>query len=428
MYNRILKRPMFKRGGSSYEAQGTGITSPYDTPRRGYAHGVTQEEINERRANLYQDPRSDWSYAAQGFSALANPYTKKGEAKTIGEMLYEGAHDVRGSKAEGRGLEQAAELANIQSDEDILRAEEKFERDKTIASIQTTNPLLKDPSIPRQVETEQSNIIKIANANPANPGSEFELTYHGGIAQGRVTIRNLQTGDEIITAAVIPSGAFKKIEGKWDFDIAQLAAGMVYWNPMTMRWLIVENAQTSQAKEIYFDSYEAAKGGSKVKKLIEKEEKSIVSNPNASDKEIKNNEIKMKITDNLKDVELTDAVVMDEAAKAGIKLVSSKDFPTKGKAWKHYLAENEMTLEQFKRILYEKKMSDSYASLTHERGVNPDKVTEDIQVAETMATGGRAGYALGSPEPQGEEVEPDTDDLNELTSWWKSEVENSFNS
>ena len=168
MYNRILKRPMFKRGGSSYEAQGTGITSPYDTPRRGYAHGVTQEEINERRANLYQDPRSDWSYAAQGFSALANPYTKKGEAKTIGEMLYEGAHDVRGSKAEGRGLEQAAELANIQSDEDILRAEEKFERDKTIASIQTTNPLLKDPSIPRQVETEQSNIIKIANANPAN--------------------------------------------------------------------------------------------------------------------------------------------------------------------------------------------------------------------------------------------------------------------
>ena len=26
---------MFKRGGSSYQSQGTGITSPYDTPRRG---------------------------------------------------------------------------------------------------------------------------------------------------------------------------------------------------------------------------------------------------------------------------------------------------------------------------------------------------------------------------------------------------------
>ena len=138
----------------------------------------------------------------------------------------------------------------------------------------------------------------------------------------------------------------------------------------------------------------------------------------------------MKITANLKDVELTDAVVMDEAAKAGIKLVSSKDFPAKGKAWKHYIAENEMTLEQFKRILYEKKMSDSYASMTHGRGVGKviDQVTEEIKVAEKMSTGGRAGYALGSPEPQGEVLEPDTDDLNELTSWWKSEVENSFNS
>ena len=35
MYNRILRRPMFKRGGPSYQAQGTGITSGLDTPRRG---------------------------------------------------------------------------------------------------------------------------------------------------------------------------------------------------------------------------------------------------------------------------------------------------------------------------------------------------------------------------------------------------------
>jgi len=35
MYNRILRRPMFKRGGASHQAQGTGITSGLDTPRRG---------------------------------------------------------------------------------------------------------------------------------------------------------------------------------------------------------------------------------------------------------------------------------------------------------------------------------------------------------------------------------------------------------
>ena len=46
MYNRILKRPMFKRGGSSYEAQGTGITSPYDRPRKRYDVGTTQEDIS----------------------------------------------------------------------------------------------------------------------------------------------------------------------------------------------------------------------------------------------------------------------------------------------------------------------------------------------------------------------------------------------
>jgi hypothetical protein len=41
MYNRILKRPMFQRGGPSYQSQGTGITSPFDTPRGGYYDGGT---------------------------------------------------------------------------------------------------------------------------------------------------------------------------------------------------------------------------------------------------------------------------------------------------------------------------------------------------------------------------------------------------
>ena len=81
MYNRILKRPMFKRGGSSFQSQGTGITSPYDTPRKRYDVGTTQEDINERRRNLFQ-PRSEMDFAAEGFSALANPYNEKtGEAK-----------------------------------------------------------------------------------------------------------------------------------------------------------------------------------------------------------------------------------------------------------------------------------------------------------------------------------------------------------
>ena len=69
-------------------------------------------------------------------------------------------------------------------------------------------------------------------------------------------------------------------------------------------------------------------------------------------------------------------------------------------------------------------MSDTYAQVKPNRFNRNINVTEDIKVAETMATGGRAGYYPGGS------VEPDldADELNELTSWWKSEVNNSFDS
>lgn len=115
MYNRILKRPMFKRGGSSYQSQGTGITSPFDTPRKRYADGPTWEEIYEKMRTTTRDPRGDFSYASEGFSELANPYKESGEAKTIGEMLYAGASNVRGSRGKAKELERTGELAILES-------------------------------------------------------------------------------------------------------------------------------------------------------------------------------------------------------------------------------------------------------------------------------------------------------------------------
>ena len=53
---------------------------------------------------------------------------------------------------------------------------------------------------------------------------------------------------------------------------------------------------------------------------------------------------------------------------------------------------------------------------------------ETTDVAENLAGGGRAGYALGNVVNQGEELDADADELNELASWWKSEVNKSFNS
>ena len=66
MYNRILKRPMFKMGGRSYQAQGTGITSGLDTPKRGlvdgpggYAGEERLEEISKEKINVTQPRESD---------------------------------------------------------------------------------------------------------------------------------------------------------------------------------------------------------------------------------------------------------------------------------------------------------------------------------------------------------------------------------
>ena len=87
-----------------------------------------------------------------------------------------------------------------------------------------------------------------------------------------------------------------------------------------------------------------------------------------------------------------------------------------------------MTLVEFKKILEAKKHADTYEHLrTNKKKRN---VLEEVttEVASNMATGGRAGYALGNVVNQGEELDADADELNELASWWKSEVNKSFNS
>ena len=118
---------MFKRGGPSFSAQGTGITSPYDTPRKKYNIGSWGEwEDATRKAT--KDPRGDFSYAAQGFSHLGDPYKDSGEAKMISEMLHQGAGAVRASKATASDLEKKGELAILESQRGRMLAEEAHKR------------------------------------------------------------------------------------------------------------------------------------------------------------------------------------------------------------------------------------------------------------------------------------------------------------
>ena len=51
MYNRILNRPMFKLGGKTNDAQGTGITSGLDTPRsQGYEEQGVEHLVEQLSA------------------------------------------------------------------------------------------------------------------------------------------------------------------------------------------------------------------------------------------------------------------------------------------------------------------------------------------------------------------------------------------
>jgi len=144
MYNRILKRPMFKRGGPSFQAQGTGITSPYDTPRRGlvqYPGGYagkrvaplpkdfqepkTKTQIREEMQTIFETPKGQWLDDVIGsFGAYSTPYKESGEAKTIGEMGAEQAEGLTAIRKERKAKQDLAKLSGLEGElEDITTAE-----------------------------------------------------------------------------------------------------------------------------------------------------------------------------------------------------------------------------------------------------------------------------------------------------------------
>jgi len=237
---------MFKRGGSSYQSQGTGITSPYDTPRKNYDDGAWGEWEQKTR-DLTKDPRGDWSYAAQGFSELGNPYKESGDAKTIGEMLYAGAAGVRGSREKASDLAKKGELAILESQGGRMLAEEKHKRDLQLAKlkIKATQEELKRIPLARL-------ITDIAKSDPdlknATPGS-FESLFVSGIATGRAHQR--RKGADDIAVGVIETNRWKNIgtiqEPVWDYNADKLDASIPWYNPVEQRWHVFNSDEKGMA-------------------------------------------------------------------------------------------------------------------------------------------------------------------------------------
>ena len=105
MYNRILNRPMFKLGGNTVTAQGTGITSGLDVPRQGYADKSLVEQLSAIDVGVPESTRKRafWSGIGQGFGS--NP-------KTLGEALNRtvAARDQILDPAEAKAAERGFEL------------------------------------------------------------------------------------------------------------------------------------------------------------------------------------------------------------------------------------------------------------------------------------------------------------------------------
>ena len=74
MFNRTLRRPMFRRGGSA----GTGITSGLQSPRQGYSEGedvqkvTTQRDLIDKLSPRYNNQGSDF-FMGLGANILAAP-------------------------------------------------------------------------------------------------------------------------------------------------------------------------------------------------------------------------------------------------------------------------------------------------------------------------------------------------------------------
>ena len=221
MYNRILNRPMFKRGGDVIDSQGSGITSGLDTPRSNYFGGgrtigggaFTGTPMGNRTGfkNIYESvdvsvpestrKRAFWSGIGQGFGN--NP-------KTLGEALSgsvavrdqilgpaEAASAERQFQLDKGGIEKAydrgtAELitelegkvdikvAQIQAESSptaqrIKLLREKFTKDD--GTIDTSNPeyiAQRDTIINEFSKTQAANKLMIAILNAGMATNETD--------------------------------------------------------------------------------------------------------------------------------------------------------------------------------------------------------------------------------------------------------------
>jgi hypothetical protein len=200
MYNRILNRPMFKRGGDVIDSQGTGITSGLDTPRNNYAGGGTigggnihgnpignrtgfadpfEEKIKEYSETI-EVPQSTrdrafWSGIGAGFGDPSS--------KTLGEMLWKSraGQDQIVGPAEARVSEQKFELSKLPFERTMAMDVAKAGIAETATQ---TRARILDDAIALKSEWEKANPGKDFRSSPIYQNYENMIIQ---ATQGKIT-------------------------------------------------------------------------------------------------------------------------------------------------------------------------------------------------------------------------------------------------
>ena len=177
MINRILKRPMFRRGGSA----GTGITSGLDTPKRGLVDGPgmysqpASDDPLDRAFKTSQDPRISQFLSRQpalGPGTLPGFLTSFGldlasrtpTGKGFSGLLATGAGAAKGpfETFQAAQLTRGAEESDIRKDvfTSALASEYDLKREELKQAGKGTSDDRKTPEVEREIiKTAQQNIF-----------------------------------------------------------------------------------------------------------------------------------------------------------------------------------------------------------------------------------------------------------------------------
>jgi len=248
MYNKILKRPMFMRGGMGYSAQGTGITSGMDTPRPRYYGGGTigggtimgnmmgnrtgfqspnikdvvttssyfdeeRGKISEGEQEIVKTPEGQNMYdVISSFGAYANMKNPDGSYKTTGEVGFEQAESIAKIRKDRKDLQDAAKLKELEDKRASINKQEQQVFDLDKLDIEQENKIAIQ-------ELQNSGAIDIAKIqfDPARTATglkikELKSLYPDGGPEYETRLKDILAGTSTqkdianITAALIAGG------------------------------------------------------------------------------------------------------------------------------------------------------------------------------------------------------------------------------